>query len=448
MKIQNVKGGYDFLPQEQKIRNYINDTLKESFMEYGYLPIETPILCYFDMLTDKYDENNDLLKEIYKLTDQGNRELGLRYDLTVPFAKFIALNKNSISMPFKRYEIAKVFRDGPVKVGRDREFTQCDCDVVGLEGQFIEAELLSLYASAFKKLDINIIIKYNNRNLMRGLIKDCGVEDENVSKVITIIDKMNKITTEELKTYLIEIGVLEEQTDKLLKLFKLSLSDLNNLYKDSLNEEINLGLKEINELKTYLDGLNLSEICSIDLTLARGQDYYTGNVFEVYDADGVLTGSIGGGGRYDKMITDYISDGEVYPAVGISFGLTSIYELLKRREEFNQTSDIKFYIIPMGTNVESLKLADSLRSLGYNVDLEMRGRKLRKSLDYANREKIPYVIILGEDEVKKGEVLVKDMFKQEDFLINLENIELPEGIWLILIKFFGIIYLPENLFFI
>lgn len=428
MKIQNVKGGYDFLPQEQKIRNYINDILRETFMEYGYLPIETPILCYFDMLTDKYDENNDLLKEIYKLTDQGNRELGLRYDLTVPFAKFIALNKNSISMPFKRYEIAKVFRDGPVKVGRDREFTQCDCDVVGLEGQFIEAELLSLYANAFKKLDINIIIKYNNRNLMRGLIKDCGIEEENVSKVITIIDKMNKITTEELKTYLMEIGVSEEQTEKLLKLFKLSLEELNELYKDSLNEEISLGLKEINELKTYLDGLDLSSKCFLDLTLARGQDYYTGNVFEVYDADGFLTGSIGGGGRYDKMITDYISDGEVYPAVGISFGLTSIYELLKRREEFNQTSDIKFYIIPMGTNVEALKLADSLRSLGFNVDLEMRGRKLRKSLDYANRENIPYVIILGEDEVKKGEVLVKDMFKQEDFLINLKNIELPEGI--------------------
>ena len=132
MKIQNVKGGYDFLPKEQKIRNYINGVLKETFMEYGYGSIETPILCYLDMLVDKYDENNDLLKEIYKLSDQGGRELGLRYDLTVPFAKFIALNKNNISMPFKRYEIAKVFRDGPVKVGRDREFTQCDADVVGL----------------------------------------------------------------------------------------------------------------------------------------------------------------------------------------------------------------------------------------------------------------------------------------------------------------------------
>ena len=165
MIIQNVKGGYDFLPKEQKIRNYINEILKNTFEEYGYSPIETSILCYFDMLSGKYDEENDILKEIYKLRDQGNRNLGLRYDLTVPFAKLIALNKNQIKMPFKRYEIAKVFRDGPVKVGRDREFTQCDVDVVGLSGQMIEAELVSIYVKAFQKLNIEITLKYNSRKL-------------------------------------------------------------------------------------------------------------------------------------------------------------------------------------------------------------------------------------------------------------------------------------------
>lgn len=134
MKIQNVKGGYDFLPKEQKIKNYINSILKEIFEQYGFKSIETPILCYYDILSDKYDEENDILNEIYKLNDQGKRKLGLRYDLTVPFAKFIALNKNQIKFPFKRYEIDKVFRDGPVRVGRDREFTQCDVDVVGLSG--------------------------------------------------------------------------------------------------------------------------------------------------------------------------------------------------------------------------------------------------------------------------------------------------------------------------
>ncbi len=423
MKIQNVKGGYDFLPKEQKIRNYINEVLKETFMEYGYGSIETPILCYLDMLVDKYDENNDLLKEIYKLSDQGGRELGLRYDLTVPFAKFIALNKNNISMPFKRYEIAKVFRDGPVKVGRDREFTQCDADVVGIEGQFIEAELLSLYINAFKKLGIDIIIKYNNRNLMRGLIKETGVSEEQISKVITILDKMNKITEAELRTYLIEIAIENEQIDKLLMLFKMDVDKIKDMLKDSTNEELTLGIKEIDTLKGYIEKLGYSEICKVDLTLARGQDYYTGNVFEVYDKSGYLTSSIGGGGRYDKMVTEYINDGEVYPAVGISFGLTSIYEILKTRDDFKNASDIKFYIIPMGVDMEALSLANTLRSYGYNVDVEMKGRKLKKSLDFANRENIPYVIIVGEDEVKSGKVTVKDMINQNNFEIDLKNPE-------------------------
>ncbi len=423
MKIQNVKGGYDFLPKEQKIRNYINEVLKETFMEYGYGSIETPILCYLDMLVDKYDENNDLLKEIYKLSDQGGRELGLRYDLTVPFAKFIALNKNNISMPFKRYEIAKVFRDGPVKVGRDREFTQCDADVVGIEGQFIEAELLSLYINAFKKLGIDIIIKYNNRNLMRGLIKETGVSEEQISKVITILDKMNKITEEELRTYLIEIAIENEQIDKLLMLFKMDIDKIKDMFNNSTNEELTLGIKEIDTLKGYIEKLGYSEICKVDLTLARGQDYYTGNVFEVYDKSGYLTSSIGGGGRYDKMVTEYINDGEVYPAVGISFGLTSIYEILKTRDDFKNASDIKFYIIPMGVDMEALSLANTLRSYGYNVDVEMKGRKLKKSLDFANRENIPYVIIVGEDEVKSGKVTVKDMINQNNFEIDLKNPE-------------------------
>ena len=423
MKIQNVKGGYDFLPKEQKIRNYINEVLKETFMEYGYGSIETPILCYLDMLVDKYDENNDLLKEIYKLSDQGGRELGLRYDLTVPFAKFIALNKNNISMPFKRYEIAKVFRDGPVKVGRDREFTQCDADVVGIEGQFIEAELLSLYINAFKKLGIDIIIKYNNRNLMRGLIKETGVSEEQISKVITILDKMNKITEEELRTYLIEIAIENEQIDKLLMLFKMDIDKIKDMFNNSTNEELTLGIKEIDTLKGYLEKLGYGEICKVDLTLARGQDYYTGNVFEVYDKSGYLTSSIGGGGRYDKMVTEYINDGETYPAVGISFGLTSIYEILKTRDDFKNTSDIKFYIIPMGVDMEALSLANTLRSYGYNVDVEMKGRKLKKSLDFANRENIPYVIIVGEDEVKSGKVTVKDMINQNNFEIDLKNPE-------------------------
>ena len=423
MIIQNVKGGYDFLPKEQKIRNYINGILRSTFEEYGYLPIETPILCYFDMLAGKYDESNDILKEIYKLKDQGDRNLGLRYDLTVPFAKFIALNKNELKLPFKRYEINKVFRDGPVKVGRDREFTQCDVDVVGLSNQMIEAELLSLYVNAFTKLNIEINIKYNSRNLMKGLILDTGINEELVSSTITIIDKIDKLTKEELTNNLLEIGINKNQIDLLLEYFTLSLKELNNKFKETTNEDIKRGLEELNNLEEYINKMNLNEYCTFTSSLARGQDYYTGNVFEVYEKNGKLTGAIGGGGRYDKMITEFINDGETYPAVGISFGLTSIFELLKNREEFSSSSPIDIYIIPMGTNIESLSLANKLRELDIKVDLEMNNKKLKKSLDFCNKENIPYVIILGEDEINNNSFKLKDMINKEEILISMNELD-------------------------
>ncbi len=422
MIIQNVKGGYDFLPKEQKIRNYINGILRNTFEEYGYLPIETPILCYFDMLAGKYDESNDILKEIYKLKDQGDRNLGLRYDLTVPFAKFIALNKNELKLPFKRYEINKVFRDGPVKVGRDREFTQCDVDVVGLSNQMIEAELISLYVNAFTKLNIEINIKYNSRNLMKGLILDTGVKEELVPSTITIIDKIDKLTTEELTNNLLELGLNKSQTQSLLEYFKLSLEELNNKFKDTTNEDIKRGLEELNNLEKYINKMNLNEYCTFTSSLARGQDYYTGNVFEVYEKNGALSGAIGGGGRYDKMITEFINDGEIYPAVGISFGLTSIFELLKNREEFKDSAPVDIYVIPMGTNIESLKLANDIRNLGIKVDLEMNNKKLKKSLDFCNKENIPYVIIIGEDEITNNSFKLKDMINKEEYIINMDEL--------------------------
>lgn len=423
MKIQNVKGGYDFLPKEQRIRNYINDTLRKIFEEYGYNPIETPLLCYYDILSDKYDEDNDILNEIYKLSDQGERKLGLRYDLTVPFAKFIALNKNKINIPFKRYEIAKAFRDGPVKVGRDREFTQCDVDVVGLSGQMIEAELMTLFSRAFKELGIDIIIKYNSRNLMNGLIIECGIDENLVPLVTTNIDKLEKISKDEFRNNLFNIGLTQQQIDLLLEYFNLSLYELNKKFETTKNEKIVLGLDELNQLTSYLEALNINDLCVFSSSLARGQNYYTGNVFEVYEKNGKIACSIGAGGRYDKMITNFIDDGNEYPTVGISFGLSSIYELLKDKEMFENESNIDIYIIPMGTNIESLKLANNLRNLGYKVEIQMQNKKLKKSLDYANRESIPYVIILGEDELSKGEIVIKSMLNNNDIELSLNDLE-------------------------
>lgn len=423
MEIENVKGGYDYLPEEQKIRNYINDTLKTVFEEYGYASIETPILCYYDILAGKYDESNDLLNEIYKLSDQGKRKLGLRYDLTVPFSKLIALNKNKITMPFKRYEIAKVFRDGPIKPGRDREFTQCDVDVVGIEGQMIEAELVSLYVEAFKKIEIDVEIKYNSRKLMNGLILECGVADELTSKTITIIDKIEKLSKADFNKALLEIGLNEDQSEKLQEYFSLSLEQISEMFKNSENVVLNEGLKELNELNDYLVALNLQNYCKFTSSLARGQDYYTGTVFEVYEKNGKLNCSIGGGGRYDKIITDFINDGNVYPAVGVSFGLTSLYTILKDRAEFSSKSLLDFYIIPMGTEKESLKLAIELRKQGYKVDISMNGRKLKKCLDYANKANIPYVIVLGEDEINNNKFVIKDMINKNQTELSFNDIK-------------------------
>ena len=422
MIIQNVKGGYDFLPKEQRIRNYINGILKETFERFGYQPIETPILCYFDMLAGKYDETNDILNEIYKLKDQGNRQLGLRYDLTVPFAKFIALNKNEIRLPFKRYEINKVFRDGPVKVGRDREFTQCDVDVVGLSGEMIDAELVSLYVDAFNKLQIPINIKYNSRKLMSGLIIEAGINEELISPTITIVDKIDKLTEFELSNEFTSIGLNNDQITKLLEYFKLDLKELTKRFKKTENTILKEGLEELNNLTKYLKELKILKYTTFTPSLARGQDYYTGNVFEVYETTGKLTGAIGGGGRYDKMVTEFIDDGNIYPAVGISFGLTSIFALLKDREDLNKETNLDIFIIPMNTQVESLKLANELRKLGYKIDLEMEQKKLKKSLDYCNKEQIPYVIILGEDEIKNREFKLKNMFTREEYEIDMTNI--------------------------
>ena len=419
IELRNVKGTTDYSPKEQYIRNYISDTLKKVFEKYGFKPLQTPLLCYYDLLALKYDEENDILKEVYKVSDQGNRNLALRYDLTVPFAKYIAINQNT-KLPFKRYEIGEVFRNGPVKLGRDREFIQCDVDTVGIEGQLVEAEFVALYVEAYKELGIDVIIKYNNRKFLSGIIIEAGIPDELVTDTITVIDKFEKLTKEELEKEFLKIGINKDQIKKLYQFLQMDAEELVNI--KSENEILNEGIKELETLKKYVEQLNLAEYVQFSPSLARGQEYYTGTVFEVYDAKGDIKSSIGGGGRYDKMITDFINDGKQYPAVGISFGLNVIYEILKEREEFTQKALTDIFIIPMGTEIECLKIAETLRKADFKVEVEMKTRKMKKSLEYANEENIPYVFILGEDELKQNQVSVKDMKNKTQTTISLENL--------------------------
>lgn len=419
IELRNVKGTTDYSPKEQYIRNYISDTLKNVFEKYGYKPLQTPLLCYYDLLALKYDEENDILKEVYKVKDQGNRNLALRYDLTVPFAKYIAINQNT-KLPFKRYEIGEVFRNGPVKLGRDREFIQCDVDVVGIEGQLIEAEFVALYVEAYKKLGIDVIIKYNNRKFLSGIIIEAGIPNELITDTITIIDKFEKLTKQELEQEFLKIGVNKDQIEKLNSFLQMNSEDLINI--KSENEILNQGIKELEILKEYIAKLDLLQYVQFSPSLARGQEYYTGTVFEVYDAKGEIKSSIGGGGRYDKMITDFIDDGKQYPAVGISFGLNVIYEILKDREEFAEKALTDIFIIPMGTEIECLKIAETLRKANYKVEVEMKQRKMKKSLEYANEENIPYVFILGEDELKQNIISIKNMKEKNQTTISLDKI--------------------------
>lgn len=420
LEIKNVKGTNDYGNEEQIIRNYISDTLRKTFEKYGYKPLSTSLLCYYDLLALKYDEENDILKEIYKVTDQANRSLALRYDLTVPFAKYISLNQN-INMPYKRYEIGTVFRDGPVKQGRVREFIQCDVDCVGIDGQMVEAELIALYVDGYKSLDIDITIKYNNRKIMSGIIEVCNIPKDKIADTITIIDKFEKLSKEEIRNEFLKIGLEEEQITDLIRYLNMDFASIVKTFEGTQNINLQEGIKEITELNKYIKYLEVEEYVTFTLTLARGQEYYTGTVFEVYQKNGKIKSSIGGGGRYDKIIGDFIGDGKRYPAVGISFGLDVIFEILKERGSIKNTNT-DVYIIPMGNTLEGLEIAQNLRSRGINVDIEMNNKKVKKALNYANVENIPYVIIIGEDELKKRKVILKDMKTGEQKEVEIEKI--------------------------
>lgn len=420
LELKNVKGSYDYESKDQMIRNYISDTLKNVFEKYGYKPLSTSILCYYDLLALKYSEDNDILKEIYQVTDQAKRKLALRYDLTVPFAKYIAINQN-INLPYKRYEIGKVFRDGPVKKGRIREFIQCDVDSVGIEGEMVEAELMALYKEGFEKLGIDIKIKYNNRKIMIGIIEVCKIPKEKVSQVVTVIDKFEKLTKEEIKIEFLKIGLEEKQIQNLIQYLNMNFVNLKKTFENTENLSLQQGLKEVEELNQYIENLELSPYVEFSATLARGQEYYTGTVMEVYQTEGEIKSSIGGGGRYDKMIGDFIGDGKKYPAVGISFGLDVIFDILKARGNVKNTvTDV--YIIPMGNNIQAMKIAQDLRKEDIKVDMEMNDKKLKKSLNYANLENIPFVIIMGEEELKENKVILKNMKTGEQEKVKMEEV--------------------------
>ena len=417
MKLMNVKGTFDFMPEDMQIRNKITDTLRKNFEKYGYLPIETPMLNYFDLLSYKYEDDAEILSEIYHLKDQGDRDLGLRYDLTVPFCKVVGLNK-SLTMPFRRYEIGRVFRNGPVKLGRTREFYQCDVDVVGIDNRFIEAEQMLMAYNTYKELGIDIYIKYNNRKLMSGLILLSGISEDKIPSVIGVIDKKEKVSPEDLVLMLEDLDIEKNSINKLLDLFNKDFLEYEKI-KES-NELLKEGVEEVKEIQKYLTDLGIIDDCVFSSTLARGLSIYTGIVFEFYDKKQRLTCAIGAGGRYNKIITNFMDNGQEYPAVGLSFGLEPIFVILK--DEIKKQSLVDVYMVPLDTNVETLKLASTFRKMGINVLIEMNKRKVGKCFEYAERENIKYVMIIGENEVNNNTYKIKDMDKKEEYTLAYDDL--------------------------
>lgn len=416
MDYQNVRGTQDYLPEQEVVRREIRRALEDTFITYGCKPLETPILNYTDLMASKYAGGAEILQEMYRLTDRGERDLALRYDLTIPFAKVVAMNP-SIPMPFKRYEIGKVFRDGPIKTGRLREFTQCDVDIVGVASQAAEAELMMMAVDAFEKLQMEIALQFNNRKLLFGLLEVFEVAPDLMNKVILVLDKIEKISVAEVVK---ELEALELSAASVARImdFLAARENLDLPYFEQYvehNEFVAQGLSELKELMDYLKTLGIDNNCRFNPFLARGLEIYTGTIYEIFIADGSIRSSIGSGGRYDNAIGGLVGSGEAFSTVGISFGLDVIFtarSLMKREEK--RASDIDVYIIPMGTEKEALKLATALRRDGERVEVELSGKKVRRAMDKANREGVPAVIVLGELEVEGNCYSIKSMVTGEE----------------------------------
>ncbi len=410
MKPERAKGTREIEPKEKIVMNYIIDIIKKNFELYGFSPIETPTLQRFDVLASKYAGGTEILKETFKLNDQGKRELALRYDLTVPLAIYVALNPD-IKLPFKRYEIGKVFRDGPVSTERFREFWQCDADIVGSSLIISDAESIDLILRIFRDLNLSIDINVNNVKILKSIMFYSKIPEDKISNTILIVDKLKKIGVDGVKKELKNYGLDLKQIDSLLSLLLIEGTNTEKLNKLKIIIDSE-GINEMQGLIDYVPQINF------DISLARGLAYYTGSIFEVSLLNPKIKTTICSGGRYDNMIGDFINNKQKYPAVGISFGLDRIYQVVK----FDQKSITKVYIIPINTLKESLNLARELRYNKINTSIDLMSRGISKNLDYANVLSIPYVIFVGENELKEGKFKLKNMITGKEEMLKIKDL--------------------------
>lgn len=433
------KGTRDFLPFEMNRRNYIFNTIREVFETYGYVAIETPAMENLSTLLGKYGEEGDKL--LFKILNSGDFmakadpketnlnkwisvlcEKGLRYDLTVPFARFVVQHREEITLPFKRYQMQAVWRADKPQKGRYREFFQCDVDVIGSKSMLNEVELIQIEDDVFSRFGIKTVIKLNNRKILTGIAQYIDAEDK-IIDITVAIDKLDKIGLENVKNELKTKELSSEAIAKLQPVFDLSgsneekLNSLKNML--AFSETAMQGIKEIEEIFTHLSYLTLNNPVELDLTLARGLNYYTGAIIEVKARD-LAFGSLSGGGRYDNLTGIFgIPD---MSGVGISFGADRIYDILNEVNAFPEMlhSNLQALFVNFGTTETQylLPILRELRAAGLKVMLYPDAVKLGKQFTYANNLHIPYVVVAGEEEIKNRKLQVKNMQSGEQQMLD------------------------------
>ena len=446
MKPSIPKGTRDFLPQQVNRRNYIFDIIRSVFVKYGYQSIETPVMENLSTLTGKYGEEGDRL--LFKVLNNGDflkkadaaaleagdstkvipsiSKRGLRYDLTVPFARFVVMYQNDLSFPFKRYQIQPVWRADRPQKGRYQEFYQCDVDVVGSDSLSYEAELVQIYDEVFGKLGVKTITRINNRRVLAGIAEVAGIPDQMVEMTVAI-DKLDKIGLDGVVNELRQREIGETAIEQISTI--LEIKDLDALATALQSSETGMqGVEEIKTVFTYLEGYELSNQLQFDVTLARGLNYYTGCIFEV-NVDTVAhpdvkMGSIGGGGRYADLTS--VFGLKNMPGVGVSFGAERIYDVLEELELFPAEDSAALKVLFIAFDEKSHRYAfrcvNRLRAADINADLYPDPVKLKKQMKYANDRQVPFVILIGDNEIESGKLTFKNMQSGEQEQLTIETI--------------------------
>ena len=442
MNYKVIKGTRDFLPMQMQKRNYIFDTIRQVYTLHGFQQIETPALEGLDTLMGKYGEEGDKL--LFKILNSGdfteNKDLtsgdykqitkqicekGLRYDLTVPFARFVVNHQNEISFPFKRYQIQPVWRADRPQKGRYREFYQCDADIIGSDSLLNEVELMEIISEVFALLKLRTTIKFNNRKILLAIAQHIGKQDR-LTDITVAIDKLDKIGFDNVvKELREERGFSQEEIDKLTPILTLGgtneekLSSLKSILSGETAEK---GIEETEYVLSRCKEQGIANI-ELDLTLARGLNYYTGAIVEVKAAD-VQIGSICGGGRYDNLTGIFGKEG--LSGVGISFGADRIYDCLEQLnlypEEATAQTDILFINFGEKESLFACNVAKKLRESGIKAEVYPENAKLKKQMNYANSKQIKFVALSGEEEMKQNKISLKNMLTGEQQLLSVEEI--------------------------